>query len=557
MHIPVRQHNALRRAFSAVLLGIVAAAAIADDYLEKGGFTEEEKNSFSYVFLGAVTRLNTGDVDSAMVMLERCREIDPEASETYFFLADCYRQKGQDSLKVLMMRKAAELSPENITYKEALLPVYLESNEIDSAIAVAEEIVGGTPERTDMLQLLLQIYSFKKDNAKCLETLNRLEVQEGQTEQLTMSKVQLYNAMGEDKKAYSELKSLVKNHPLDLNYRVMLGNWLLGKDRKKEAMAEYRAVLTEEPDNEAAQMSMMDYYRSEGLDSVADFHRDRILLSPKTQQSTRMLLLKQFIRQQEQSTTDSTAVLALFDRILEGKQPDTQILELKLAYMTMKKMPEDSLKTVLQQVLDQRPEHAQARFELIRMAWGKDDHEEMIRLAQPALQYNPDEWAFSYFLGVAYFLNDQLDKCIESLVAASEHVDETKEKELAVEMYSLLGDAYAKTGRPDDAFTAYDNCLRLDPGKIPCLNNYAYYLSEENRDLDRAAAMSLKTIKAEPNNSTYLDTYAWILFLQGRYEEAKIYIDLAVKNFDETQDNSVIIGHRDEIDRKLEAAKGK
>lgn len=557
MHIPVRQHNALRRAFSAVLLGIVAAAAIADDYLEKGGFTEEEKNSFSYVFLGAVTRLNTGDVDSAMVMLERCREIDPEASETYFFLADCYRQKGQDSLKVLMMRKAAELSPENITYKEALLPVYLESNEVDSAIAVAEEIVGGTPERTDMLQLLLQIYSFKKDNAKCLETLNRLEVQEGQTEQLTMSKVQLYNAMGEDKKAYSELKSLVKNHPLDLNYRVMLGNWLLGKDRKKEAMAEYRAVLTEEPDNEAAQMSMMDYYRSEGLDSVADFHRDRILLSPKTQQSTRMLLLKQFIRQQEQSTTDSTAVLALFDRILEGKQPDTQILELKLAYMTMKKMPEDSLKTVLQQVLDQRPEHAQARFELIRMAWGKDDHEEMIRLAQPALQYNPDEWAFSYFLGVAYFLNDQLDKCIESLVAASEHVDEAKEKELAVEMYSLLGDAYAKTGRPDDAFDAYDNCLRLDPEKIPCLNNYAYYLSEENRDLDRAAAMSLKTIKAEPNNSTYLDTYAWILFLQGRYEEAKIYIDLAVKNFDETQDNSVIIGHRDEIDRKLEAAKGK
>ena len=105
MHIPVRQHKALRRAFSAVLLGIVAAAAIADDYLEKGGFTEEEKNSFSYVFLGAVTRLNTGDVDSAMVMLERCREIDPEASETYFFLADCYRQKGQDSLKVLMMRK--------------------------------------------------------------------------------------------------------------------------------------------------------------------------------------------------------------------------------------------------------------------------------------------------------------------------------------------------------------------------------------------------------------------------------------------------------------------
>ncbi|MCM1078633.1 MAG: hypothetical protein NC344_03385 [Bacteroidales bacterium] len=557
MNILLRQPYAFRRAFAAVLLGIVASVASADDYLEKGGFTDEEKNSYNYVFLGAVTRLNTGDIDSAMVLLERCREIDPKASATYFFLADCYRQKGQDSLKVVMMRKAAELNPGNITYKEALLPVYLENEEVDSATAVAEEIVRGTPERTDMLQLLLQIYSFQKDNAKCLETLNRLETQEGQSEQLTMSKVQLYTAMGEDKKAYSELKSLADSHPLDLNYRVMMGNWLFGKGRKKEAMDEYRAVLAEEPDNEAAQMSMMDYYGSEGQDTIADFFRDKILLNAKTQQSTRLLLLKQYIRRQEQATTDSTAVLALFDRILETPQTDTQVMELKLAYMTMKQMPEESLKTVLRQILDLRPEHAQARFELIKMAWGKGDHEEMIRLASPALQYNPDEWAFSYFLGVGYFLNDQTEQCVDALVTASEHVDEVKDKELAVEMYELLGDAQHKLGKTKEAFDAYENCLRLDPDKIPCLNNYAYYLSEENRDLDKAAAMSLKTIKAEPNNPIYLDTYAWILYLQGRFEEAKIYIDLAVKNLDETEDNTIYLDHQKEIDKKLSAGAGR
>ncbi len=547
----------MKRAFAAMLLGIVAMVTFADDYLEKGGFTEEEKNSYKYIFLGAVTRLNVGDTDSAMVLLERCREMNPEASETYFFLADCYRQKGQDSLKVVMMRKAAELSPGNITYKEALLPVYLDNNEIDSAISVAEEIVRGTPERTDMLQLLLQIYSYKKDNAKCLETLNRLETQDGQTEQTTMTKVQLYSNMGEDKKAYHELKALVDNHPLDLNYRVMMGNWLLGKNKKKEAMAEYSAVLREDPDNEAAQMSLMDYYSSEGQENIADTLRNRILLSPKTQQSTRLLLLKQYIRRQEQASTDSTAVLALFDKILESKQTDTQVMELKLAYMTMKHMPEDSIRTVLQQILDLRPEHAQARFELIKMAWGKGEHEEMIRLAKPALQYNPDEWAFSYFLGVGYFLNDQTKECVAALMKASEHVDEAKEKDLAVEMYELLGDAQHKLGNTKEAFEAYENCLRLDPEKIPCLNNYAYYLSEENRDLDRAAAMSLKTIKAEPNNPTYLDTYAWILYLQGRYEEAKIYMDLAVKNLKEGEEKEVYLEHQKAIDKKLAASQKK
>lgn len=301
----------------------------------------------------------------------------------------------------------------------------------------------------------------------------------------------------------------------------------------------------------------MDYYSSEGQENIADTLRNRILLSPKTQQSTRLLLLKQYIRRQEQASTDSTAVLALFDKILESKQTDTQVMELKLAYMTMKHMPEDSIRTVLQQILDLRPEHAQARFELIKMAWGKGEHEEMIRLAKPALQYNPDEWAFSYFLGVGYFLNDQTKECVAALMKASEHVDEAKEKDLAVEMYELLGDAQHKLGNTKEAFEAYENCLRLDPEKIPCLNNYAYYLSEENRDLDRAAAMSLKTIKAEPNNPTYLDTYAWILYLQGRYEEAKIYMDLAVKNLKEGEEKEVYLEHQKAIDKKLAASQKK
>lgn len=140
---------------------------------------------------------------------------------------------------------------------------------------------------------------------------------------------------------------------------------------------------------------------------------------------------------------------------------------------------------------------------------------------------------------------------------ASEHVDEAKEKDLAVEMYELLGDAQHKLGNTKEAFEAYENCLRLDPEKIPCLNNYAYYLSEENRDLDRAAAMSLKTIKAEPNNPTYLDTYAWILYLQGRYEEAKIYMDLAVKNLKEGEEKEVYLEHQKAIDKKLAASQKK
>ena len=83
-----------------------------------------------------------------------------------------------------------------------------------------------------------------------------------------------------------------------------------------------------------------------------------------------------------------------------------------------------------------------------------------------------------------------------------------------------------------------------------CLNNYAYYLSERGERLTKAEEMSFKTIKAEPKNSTYLDTYAWILYMEERYAEAQIYIEQAIQNMDETQDNSVILEHAEKIKLK-------
>jgi Tfp pilus assembly protein PilF len=65
------------------------------------------------------------------------------------------------------------------------------------------------------------------------------------------------------------------------------------------------------------------------------------------------------------------------------------------------------------------------------------------------------------------------------------------------------------------------------------LNNYSYFLSLTRKDLDKAEKMSSITVKAEPSNPTYLDTYGWVLFEQGAYTMAKIYIENAIKYSEE------------------------
>ena len=105
-------------------------------------------------------------------------------------------------------------------------------------------------------------------------------------------------------------------------------------------------------------------------------------------------------------------------------------------------------------------------------------------------------------------------------------------KELASDIYSMLGDIYYKQNQAAKAFDAYEKSLEYTPTRSLTLNNYAYYLSLQKESLKKAEQMSYRAITAEANNPTYLDTYAWILYQEGRYEEARIYIDQAIRCYD-------------------------
>ena len=88
--------------------------------------------------------------------------------------------------------------------------------------------------------------------------------------------------------------------------------------------------------------------------------------------------------------------------------------------------------------------------------------------------------------------------------------------------------------------------MKLNPQNLGVLNNYSYYLSNENKDLDKAERMSGITVKAEPTNATFLDTYGWVLFKQGAYTMAKIYIENAVK-YSESEPSAEVLEHYGDI----------
>ena len=492
-----------------------------------------------YFFYEAVEQQNKGNYDAAFDLLNHCLTINPNAAEVYFTIASYYTELGRDSMAMHSMERASVLSPQNDIYIERLALSYINTQNYGKAIDTYERLYSNNRDRTDVLSILAQLYNQQKNYDKVVSTLERIEQVEGSNEQITLSKMRAYSLKGDKKAELNALKQLSDKYPNDLNYRVMMGNWLLQNGREDDALDEYEAVLEQEPDNVSAQMSMLDYYKQVGEDSLAQDMIEKVLISSKTPSATKIHILRQVVDENERVGAGSLEIIRLFQRILAEPQTTPDMTELYASYLKLKEYPQDTIDVVLEKALEIAPDEAGARLQLIQSAWGRKDFDRVIDLCRTAQQYNPDDMAFYYFMALGYNMQDRVDEAIDATRRGVAVINEDSNKDLVSDFYGLRGDLYHTKGMLEEAFAAYDSCLVWKSDNVPCLNNYAYYLSLTGKNLQKAEQMSYITVKAEPNNGIYLDTYAWILFMQGRYEESKIYIDQALQN-DETPSADVI-----------------
>lgn len=500
---------------------------------------------YDYFFLEAMVQREKGNSTAAFDLLRHCVKINPAASEAYYFLAQYYESMKDLDKAIACFKKAAELNPDNSFYKETLAFTYIENKQYDDAISALEDLTHSENSHDDLLETLVQLYQQKEDYPSVIKTLNRIETLEGKSERISITKSDIYTRMGDKKAAMAEMKQLADQYPNDLNYRGMYADAMLVNGQDKKAFAIYNEILGEEPNNSRVQMSLRAYYKQAGDTAKADTATLRLLLNKTISNEARVYILRQEIAESEQTNGDSTKILTYFRRLAAQPNVDADLLTLYAAYMELKKMPKDSINAVLDSALSIAPDNAGVRLQLVGNAWQANDMDRVIELCGSARQYNPDEMAFYYYQGMAYYRRKENDNALSAFQNGISVINENSDPAIVSDFYAVMGDLLHDKGKVKEAFAAYDSCLQWKDDNISCLNNYAYFLSEEKQDLDHAEQMSKRAIKAEPKNATYLDTYAWILFLQKRYEESKIYIDQALQN--DTGSNAVITEHAGDI----------
>ena len=470
-----------------------------------------------------------GQYDAAYELYKHCLDINPASGAALYEISQFYMYLGQEAKGEEALKQAIRSDESNFWYKQTLASYYEQKRNMPKAISVYENMAEQFPSRLEPLMSLVDLYNRTKSYQNVITVLNRLEELDGKSEQISMEKFRMYLLMGKQDSAFIEIENLSKEYPYDLRYQNILGDVYLNNGKYPEALATYQHILKEEPHYAPAVLSMASYYQKTGQDSLYQLQLDTILMNDNVLSDTKMELMRQNILQSEQTTKDSTQIVALFKRILARPQQNADLAMLCAQYMITKNMKEESV-PVLEQVLSLDPENKPAYLQLLSYAIQDNDLDKVIQIATSALEYHPDALEFYYYCGIAHYQKEETDKALEVFTRGVRQINEKSDKQIASDFYAILGDIYHQKGRPEESYAAYDSSLVYNPDNIGTLNNYAYFLSIDKKQLDKAEEMSYRTVKAEPENKTYLDTYAWILFEKGRYTEARIYIEQALRN---------------------------
>ena len=529
----------MKRTLLYFLFLLTTGAAFATD------LPRQDQRRFDYFYMEAVRMRNLGKYPEAYELYKHALLINPDAPEALFDMANFCNYLGSQEETQRYYERAAELAPQNEWYQEVLGNYYYRNKQLDKAIEVYERVVKNKPDKLEYYYELLSFYTQKQDYEKCIWALNRVESLDGKSEQISLEKYRMYIRMDQKDKAFQEMESLSKEYPLDLRYQVILGDQYLDNGEPERALEIYQQVLKEEPQNTYAQLSMVSYLEKQGKSDEVEPALETLVLNPSLDAQARVSAMQKLIYNSEQAKKDSTYILNLFDKALEQPQESADLAMLCTQYKHLKKMPQEEITKSLRQVVEIDPSNVGARLQLLQYAFQKEDFQDAIQICQAAVDYTPDEIMFHYYLGLSWYQLEKNDTALNVFKKASELIDSNTDKEMASNIYGAMGDIYHVQKKDVEAYAAYDKALEYQPDNTQVLNNYAYYLSLQKKDLDKAESMSYRTVKADPKSYNELDTYAWILFLEKKYTEAKIYIEESLKNGGEAR--SGIVEHAGDI----------
>jgi len=503
---------------------------------------EDKQKQFEYLFVEALKQKMLGNAQKAIHLLSSCLEIDPNSSAAMFELANIHAANNDLMSASLLLEKAISIDDENQWYKQLLAQIYQQSRKFSEAADLYTRLLEDDPENIEFLYSKAVLLANAKKYDEAISTYNELENKTGINEQLTVAKQQLYIEAGQIDKAFEEVERLIEFAPNEPKYYGLLADLYLGQGKNEKALEYYNKILQMDPENGFVHFSLANYYVSEGKLEKSFEHTIKGFSSESVDIQNKLQLYMMLTANPSKSKITPEQEEELI-QLLINNHPDEFLVYTVYAENLIKKQKIAEARTVLLKALDLQPNDYMLWERVLYIDNDLQDWQGLYDHSKKTIDLFPNQ-PQGYFMNALACV--QLEKYDETIAIVEEGLDFVIDNpQLKGNFLMLKGEAVYKNNNKQEAFKIFDEAVELDPENYIALNNYAYYLSLDGQNLDKAERMSGKVIERFPDNSTYLDTYAWILFKKGEYTLAKFYMESAIKNGGE--ENATLLEHYGDI----------
>ncbi len=539
----------------AVLALAVFASCGAGDrvHATKGDFSvadsiqDEIDSREQRTFLDAKKAQLLNDVPQAINLYTECLRINPENAAAMYELAKIYAGNQKYDAALAFSKDAVKRSPKNKWYLLQYADALGTTKKYKEAAAVYQELLAQNPDEPNYYLTAAILYLKAGKPNEAIQMFEGLEKHTGVSEELIQQKEQLYMRMGKVKEAAAELEKLIQLDPTEARYYGMMAELYESTNQADKAKETYDRMLKACPDNGMTALSMAQYYFNKRDQANYQLYLNRCIQSTDLTIDMKMAVLGPLL---EQCIVDSTKVApakAAVALLRSAHPTDAKVYaisgDLNLQEKDLLAAESDYKKSIS---LDNKEFGVWQQLLFIESDLHQFDS--LLYYSEEAKGLFPTQALVFFFNGIA---NSQLKKHNEAIKALKKGVVMCGDnRPLQTQFYSSLGDAYHALGRHGASDSSYEKALQLKPDEVYVMNNYAYYLSLRQENLERAAALSKRSIELSPGNASFEDTYGWILFRQNKLDEAKSWIEKALAHVN-NENNPTLLEHLGDVYAKM------
>ncbi len=500
------------------------------------------------IFADAVKENMLGNSKEAQVLFLRFLEAKPKVAAAYYELARINSKENNATKALQNIEMAIKLDGDNKWYREMQGNILANANKFPEAADIFSNLAEKFQPNDEYLLKSSLLYQRSKQYPKAIAEIEKLIKLRGPDEELLMQINQLYLKQNKTDEAAKTLQRLIDANPDEGRYYALLAEMYLKQKNDTKAKEVFEKAEQKFPNDISVQLGLASYYKSKNDIEKYTEYVNKSVQNTSVDADIQVTLLVSYLQDMQADTASRENALMLATELVKKNDRNAPLMGLYDDLLATNNQPDKAI-IAYKKTLAIDPANLGAWQQLLFLNTEKKDADSLIKLSGKALELYPSSAMLHYLNGIGYINKGNYKEGIAALITAIDFQPEDN-KNLLAEMYSSLADAYNSSKDYKLADKNFDESLKLNPENATVLNNYAYYLSVRNVRLDDAEKFSAKSLQLRPGEATFLDTYGWIFYQQGKYEKAKALIQEAIDKNGKDAD-ATLYEHLGDVNYKL------